>query len=32
MLSAYSSRFSRQDFTQPQLFALLAWKTFCKTD
>ena len=32
MLPAYSSRFSRQDFTQPQLFALLALKTFFKTD
>ena len=32
MLPAYSSRFSRQDFTQPQLFALLAVKTFFKTD
>ncbi len=31
-LPAYSSKFSRQDFTQPQLFALLALKTFCKTD
>jgi hypothetical protein len=31
-LPAYSSRFSRQDFTQPQLFALLALKTFFKTD
>ena len=31
-LPAYSSKFSRQDFTQPQLFALLALKTFSKTD
>lgn len=31
-LPAYSSKFSRQDFTQHQLFALLALKTFCKTD
>ena len=31
-LPAYSSKFSRQDFTQHQLFALLALKTFLKTD
>jgi hypothetical protein len=31
-LPAYSSRFSRKDFTQPQLFACLALKTFFKTD
>jgi hypothetical protein len=31
-LPAYSSRFSRKDFTQHQLFALLAVKTFFKTD
>jgi hypothetical protein len=31
-LPAYSSRFSRHDFTQHQLFALLALKTFLKTD
>ena len=31
-LPAYSSKFSRQDFTQHQLFALLALKTFFKTD
>ena len=31
-LPAYSSRFSRHDFTQHQLFALLALKTFFKTD
>ncbi len=31
-LPAYSSKFSRKDFTQPQLFALLALKTFFKTD
>jgi len=29
---AYSSKFSRKDFTQHQLFALLALKTFFKTD
>src|SRR5262249_15287566 len=32
MLPAYSSHFFRQDFMQPQLFALLALKTFFKTD
>src|SRR5581483_3054269 len=31
-LPAYSSKFSRKDFTQHQLFALLAVKTFFKTD
>jgi hypothetical protein len=31
-LPAYSSRFSRKDYTQHQLFALLALKTFFKTD
>jgi hypothetical protein len=31
-LPAYSSKFSRQDFTQHQLFALLALKTFFKAD
>jgi hypothetical protein len=31
-LPAYSSRFSRKDFTQHQLFAALALKTFLKTD
>jgi hypothetical protein len=31
-LPAYSSKFSRQDFTQHQRFALLALKTFFKTD
>jgi hypothetical protein len=31
-LPAYSSKFSRHDFTQHQLFALLALKTFFKTD
>lgn len=31
-ISAYSSKFSRKDFTQHQLFALLALKTFLKTD
>src|SRR5215218_3056547 len=31
-LPAYSSPFSRKDFTQHQLFAILAVKTFLKTD
>lgn len=31
-MPAYSSKFSRQDFTQHQLFALLVLKTFFKTD
>ena len=31
-LPAYSSKFSRKDFTQHQLFAILAVKTFLKTD
>jgi hypothetical protein len=31
-MPAYSSKFSRRDFTQHQLFALLALKTFLKTD
>jgi hypothetical protein len=31
-LPAYSSKFSRQDFTQHQLFALAVLKTFLKTD
>ena len=31
-LPAYSCRTSRKDFTQHQLFALLALKTFFKTD
>ena len=31
-LPAYSSRFSRKDYTQHQLFALLALKTFFKAD
>jgi hypothetical protein len=31
-LPAYSSKFSRKDFTQHQLFALLTLKTFFKTD
>jgi hypothetical protein len=31
-LPAYSSRTSRHDFTQAQLFAILALKTFLKTD
>jgi hypothetical protein len=31
-LPAYSSKYSRQDFTQHQLFAILALKTFFKKD
>jgi hypothetical protein len=31
-LPTYSSKFSRKDFTQHQLFACLALKTFFKTD
>jgi hypothetical protein len=31
-LPAYSSRFSRKDFTQPQLFAILVLRQFFKTD
>src|SRR5947209_19132149 len=31
-LPAYSSKFSRKDYTQHQLFALLALKIFFKTD
>jgi hypothetical protein len=31
-LPAYSCPTSRHDFTQPQLFAILALKTFLKTD
>jgi hypothetical protein len=31
-LPAYSSKFSRKDFTQHQLFAILAVKVFLKTD
>jgi hypothetical protein len=31
-LPAYSSKYSRHDFTQHQLFAILALKTFLKTD
>jgi hypothetical protein len=31
-LPAYSCKFSRKDYTQHQLFALLALKTFFKTD
>ena len=31
-LPPYSSKYSRKDFTQHQLFALLALKTFFKTD
>lgn len=31
-LPSYSSRFSRHDYTQPQLFALLVLKHFLRTD
>lgn len=31
-LPAYSSRFSKKDFTQAQLFAILAVRQFFKTD
>lgn len=31
-LPPYSSRFSRHDFTQPQLFAALVLKSFFRTD
>jgi len=31
-LPAYSSRFSRRDFTQAQLFALLVLRQFLRTD
>jgi hypothetical protein len=31
-LPAYSSKYSRKDFTQHQLFALLALREFLKTD
>jgi hypothetical protein len=31
-LPAYSSKYSRKDFTQHQLFAILALKTFLNTD
>ena len=31
-IPAYSSKFSRKDFTQHQHFALMALKTFFKTD
>jgi hypothetical protein len=31
-LPAYASKFSRKEYTQHQLFALLALKTFFKTD
>ncbi len=31
-LPAYGSRFSRRDYTQPQLFALLALWQFLRTD
>jgi hypothetical protein len=32
VLPAYSSKFSRHDFTQPQLYALLALRDFLHTD
>jgi hypothetical protein len=32
VLPPYSSRFSRHDYTQPQLFALLILKQFLRTD
>src|SRR3954453_24009933 len=32
VLPAYSSKYSRKEFTQHQLFAVLAVKTFLKTD
>jgi hypothetical protein len=32
VMDLYSSKFSRHDYTQHQLFALLALKTFLKTD
>src|SRR5262245_56079080 len=31
-LPAYSSKYSRQDYTQPQLFALLALRRFLRVD
>ena len=31
-LPAYASRFSKHDFTQPQLFAMLVLRQFLKTD
>ena len=31
-LPAYASRFSRHDYTRPQLFALLVLKQFLRTD
>ena len=31
-LMPYSSKYSRRDFTQPQLFAILVLKQFLKTD
>jgi hypothetical protein len=31
-LAPYSNRFSRKDFTQPQLFAILVLRQFFKTD
>ena len=31
-LPTYASRFSRKDFTQPQLFAILVLQKFLKTD
>lgn len=32
VLPAYSSKYSRKDYTQHQLFAVLALKTYLKTD
>jgi hypothetical protein len=31
-LPAYSSKFSKKEFTQPQLFSMLALKQFFRTD
>lgn len=31
-LPAYASKFSRRDYTQPQLFAILVLRRFLKTD
>jgi hypothetical protein len=31
-LPAYASRFSRHDYSQPQLFALLVLRQFLRTD
>lgn len=32
VLPAYASKYSRKDFSQPQLFAILVLKKFLKTD